>query len=85
VTRLFRNLWLFTAMHKLVLPDAGVVWSSHGNGNDSRSGVVPEWQVAAGRLAAVTPLMVVGTDSYHEADMVERLKVMTAACTVATC
>lgn len=36
---------------------------------------VQEWQAAAGRLAAVTPLLVVGTDSYYEADMLERLKV----------
>lgn len=41
---------------------------------------VQEWQVAAGRLAAVTPLLVVGTDSYHEADMVERLKVGLSNC-----
>jgi hypothetical protein len=37
--------------------------------------VSPEWQAAAGRLAAVTPMLVVGTDSHQEADLVERLKV----------
>lgn len=68
-------------MHKLVLPDAGVTSHSHATGSDGRGDVVPEWQLAAGRLAAVTPLLVVGTDSYHEADMVERLKVR-AVCTV---
>ncbi|KAF8068220.1 PI4KA1 [Scenedesmus sp. PABB004] len=66
-TRLFRSLWLYSAMHKLVAPvPRGEAGSAAG---------VAEWQAAAGRLAAVTPLLVVGTDSFHEADMVERLKV----------
>lgn len=52
-----------------------------------------EWQAAAGRIAAVTPLLVVGTDSYYESDMVERLKVReaplgqiyTSKCKVGSC
>ncbi|WIA31067.1 hypothetical protein OEZ86_001095 [Tetradesmus obliquus] len=85
-TRLFRNLWLYTAMHKLVNPAAGITAFSDepfaaaaaaaAAGLPGKTGgVVAEWQLAAGRLAAVTPLLVVGTDSYIEADMVERLKV----------
>lgn len=72
-TRLFRRLWLYTAMHKLVSPAAAT--------NAAAGGSVPagdmqwEWQSAAGRLAAVTPLLMVGTISNFEADMVERLKV----------
>jgi hypothetical protein len=44
-------------------------------GDGSPGEVNPEWQQAAGRLAAVTPLLVVGTDNYIEDDMVERLQV----------
>lgn len=55
---------------------AGVAAAGGGLGKGGLAGGVNvEWQGAAGRLAAVTPLLVVGTDSYHEADMVERLKV----------
>jgi hypothetical protein len=68
-------------MHKLVNPAAGIAAiaddinaAAAGLGGKA-GGVVAEWQLAAGRLAAVTPLLVVGTDSYIEADMVERLKV----------
>jgi hypothetical protein len=82
-TRLFRNLWLYTAMHKLVNPAAGIAAitddinaaAAAAGAAGKAGGVVAEWQLAAGRLAAVTPLLVVGTDSYIEADMVERLKV----------
>lgn len=70
-TRLFRSLWLYTAAYKLVNPAAGLT----AGGSGGIGGSAQEWQVAAGRLAAVTPLLVVGTDSYHQADMVERLKV----------
>jgi hypothetical protein len=66
-------------MHKLVNPAAGVAAISDdinaAAAAGKAGGVVTEWQMAAGRLAAVTPLLVVGTDSYIEADMVERLKV----------
>jgi len=67
-TRLFRSLWLYTAIHKLVSPSAAAHTSLPAD-------LQWEWQVAAGRLAAVTPLLVVGTNSYFEGDMVERLKV----------
>eukprot|EP00878_Enallax_costatus_P012821 GHUV01013388.1.p1 GENE.GHUV01013388.1~~GHUV01013388.1.p1 ORF type:complete len:2087 (+),score=705.77 GHUV01013388.1:215-6475(+) len=72
-TRLFRNLWLYTATYKLVNPSTALV--AGASSSSSAGSSVQEWQIAAGRLAAVTPLLVVGTDSYHEADMVERLKV----------
>jgi hypothetical protein len=73
-------------MHKLVNPAAGIAAiaddinaaaaAAAAAGLGGRAGcVVAEWQLAAGRLAAVTPLLLVGTDSYIEADMVERLKV----------
>jgi hypothetical protein len=67
-------------MHKLVSPAAGIAAITDdimaaAAGGGKAGGVVAEWQLAAGRLAAVTPLLVVGTDSYIEADMVERLKV----------
>lgn len=81
MTRLFRNLWLYTAMYKLANPAAGVstAWGAAGAGAAGEGAAADraaaEWQVAAGRLAAVSPLLVVGTDSYYEADMVERLKV----------
>jgi hypothetical protein len=85
-TRLFRNLWLYTAMHKLVNPAAGIAAISDdinaAAAAGKAGGVVAEWQMAAGRLAAVTPLLVVGTDSYIEADMVERLKVRVKARSV---
>lgn len=44
-----------------------------------------DWQLAAGRLAAVTPLLVVGTTSYFEADMVEKLKVSSQRPLVFVC
>lgn len=83
-TRLFRSLWLYTAMHKLVNPAAGT------SAGSARSPAAPgdvqwEWQVAAGRLAAVTPLLMVGTNSHFEADMVERLKVRTRVCQIGSC
>jgi hypothetical protein len=74
-TRLFRSLWLYTAMHKLVSPAAGVSVAAAAGGGVAAGDVQWEWQSAAGRLAAVTPLLMVGTNSYFEADMVERLKV----------
>lgn len=74
-TRLFRSLWLYAAMHKLVIPSAGTSAGAAGGSAAAAADVQWEWQVAAGRLAAVTPLLMVGTNSYFEADMVERLKV----------
>lgn len=59
---------MYTAIHKLVSPSAAAHTSLPAD-------LQWEWQVAAGRLAAVTPLLVVGTNSYFEGDMVERLKV----------
>ena len=47
-----------------------------------RGGINAEWQEAAGQIALVTPLMVVGTDSYIETDMVERLKVRAELLTI---
>lgn len=76
-TRLFRSLWLYTAMHKLVSPAAG---TNAAAGVSVPAGDVQwEWQSAAGRLAAVTPLLMVGTNSNFEGDMVERLKVRVVA------
>jgi hypothetical protein len=85
-TRLFRNLWLYTAMHQLVTP-AAAVSAAAGSSSSSSGGMAAEWQLAAGRLAAVSPLLVVGTDSYIEADMVERLKVCAErrGCAVPCC
>lgn len=83
-TRLFRNLWLHAALHALVDPSlpvdpANPASSFAGFGAEASGGLGlafdPEWYGAAGRVAGVTPLLVVGTDSYLEADMVERLKV----------
>jgi hypothetical protein len=76
-TRLFRSMWLYTAIHKLVQPSAGTSAAAGASAAAAAGGgdVQWEWQQAAGRLAAVTPLLVVGTNSYFEADMVERLKV----------
>lgn len=74
-TRLFRSLWLDTAMHKLVNPAAGTAPAAAAGGAAAYGDVQWGWQSAAGRLAAVTPLLMVGTNSYFEADMVERLKV----------
>jgi hypothetical protein len=97
-TRLFRSLWLHTALFRLVSPVAGIAPAAEAAPDASSAaaaaaaaaaaraagagagGVVPEWQVAAGRLAAVSPLLVIGTDSYHEGDMVERLKVCLRLC-----
>jgi hypothetical protein len=62
-------------MHKLVIPSAGTSAGAAGGLAAAAVEVQWEWQVAAGRLAAVTPLLMVGTNSYFEADMVERLKV----------
>lgn len=76
-TRLFRSLWLHTAMQKLVSPAAGT--NAAAGGSLPAGDVQWEWQSAAGRLAAVTPLLMVGTNSYFEGDMVERLKVRMAA------
>jgi hypothetical protein len=73
-TRLFRSLWIYTAMHKLVTPSAGTT-AAAGAAAAAAGDVQWEWQLAAGRLAAVTPLLMVGTNSNFEADMVERLKV----------
>lgn len=72
-TRLFRTLWLYTSLHKLVDPEAGLdaAAASGGSADADRA----EWAAAAGRLAAVTPMLVVGTDSHQEADLVERLRV----------
>lgn len=60
-------------MYKLISPSAGTTAAA---GSPTAFGDVQwEWQLAAGRLAAVTPLLMVGTNSNFEADMVERLKV----------
>jgi hypothetical protein len=61
-------------MHKLVSPSAGTT-AAAGAAAAAVGDVQWEWQLAAGRLAAVTPLLMVGTNSNFEADMVERLKV----------
>ena len=76
-TRLFRTLWLYASLHKLVDPTTPLSSTfAMGAAGDTGPGEVnPEWQQAAGRLAAVTPLLVVGTDNYIEDDMVERLQV----------
>lgn len=72
---------MYTAMHKLVSPSAGTTAAA---GAAAAGDVQWEWQLAAGRLAAVTPLLMVGTNSNFEADMVERLKV-SVLCTVKHC
>jgi len=61
-TRLFRSLWLYIGLYHLANPRV------------PRSGT-EEWQSAVGRLAAVTPILLVGTDGLQQADMTERLKV----------
>ena len=65
--RLFPKLWLYCALLHLVQP-AAVLQAAGGAGDGSDGGaavgdgVNAEWQEAAGRIALLTPLMVVDGD-----------------------
>jgi hypothetical protein len=66
----------------LVHPTAVLASGTGSNAAADSGSFNAEWQEAAGQIALVTPLMIVGTDSYIETDMMERLKVRRLRCSV---